>query len=80
MDFDKSVRTAVQQLFKRQDLPLPSHAIITLPDKWQVTWRVEGFAKEEAEHRQKNLARDTGADRAATDCARVLRLAGFFNH
>jgi len=25
-------------------------------------------------------ARQTGADRAATDCARVLRLPGFYNH
>jgi len=52
----------------------------TSPGKWQVSWRVEGFAKDEAEDLQRALARETGADPAATDCARVLRLPGFYNH
>jgi hypothetical protein len=80
LDFDENGTDAVQQLFKRQDLPLPSHVINTSPDKWQVTWRVEGFTKEEAEQLQRALARDTRADPAATDCTRVLRLPGFVNH
>ena len=29
---------------------------------------------------QRALSRQTGADPAATDCSRVLRLPGFFNH
>src|SRR5262249_45980934 len=60
--------------------PTPSHVLNTSPDKWQVTWRVEGFTKDEAENLQRALARATGADPAATDCARVLRLPGFYNH
>src|SRR6266705_5390000 len=80
LDFDDNGTAAVRDLFKRQDLPMPSHVLNTSPDKWQVTWRVEGFTKDEAEHLQKALARQTGADPAATDCARVLRLPGFFNH
>src|SRR5229473_852924 len=80
LDFDDNGTAAIQELFKRQDLPTPSHVLNTSPDKWQVTWRVEGFAKEEAEHLQRALARRTGADPAATDCARVLRLPGFYNH
>jgi len=65
---------------KRQDLPTSSHILNTSPDKWQVSWRVEGFTKDEAENLQRALARETGADPAATDCARVLRLPGFYNH
>jgi hypothetical protein len=80
LDFDANGTESVRQLFQRQDLPVPSHVINTSPDKWQVTWRVQGFVKDEAEHLQRALARETGADPAATDCARVLRLPGFFNH
>jgi hypothetical protein len=80
LDFDDNGTAAVRDLFKRQDLPTPSHVLNTSPDKWQVTWRVEGFIKDEAENLQRALARETGADPAATDCARVLRLPGFNNH
>src|SRR5215472_4780776 len=80
LDFDENGTDAVQQLFKRQDLPVASHVINSSPDKWQVSWRVQGFVKDEAEHLQRSLARETGADPAATDCARVLRLPGFYNH
>ncbi len=80
LDFDDNGDAAVQELFRRQDLPTPSHVLNTSPGKWQVTWRVEGFAKDEAENLQRALARETGADPAATDCARVLRMPGFNNH
>jgi hypothetical protein len=80
LDFDVNGTAAVEELLKREDLPKPNYLINTSPDKWQVTWRVEGFGKEEAEVLQKGLARESGADPAATDCARVLRLPGFYNH
>ena len=80
LDFDDNGTAAVQRLFHRQDLPTPSHVLNTSPDKWQVTWRVDGFTKEEAENLQRAMAREMGADPAATDCARVLRLPGFENH
>jgi hypothetical protein len=48
--------------------------------KYQVVWRVDGFTAEKAESLQRRLARNTGADPAATDSARVLRLPGFVNH
>ena len=80
LDFDDNGTAAVQDLFKRPDLPTPSHVLNTSPDRWQVTWRVEGFAKDQAETLQRALAREAGADPAATDCARVLRLPGFDNH
>ncbi len=80
LDFDHDGNAALQALLKRKDLPTPNHVVNTSPGKWQVSWQVEGFAKEEAEDLQRALARETGADPAATDCARVLRLPGFYNH
>ncbi len=81
LDFDHNGDAAVQNVFfKRPDLPTPNFAVNTSPDRWQVIWQVEGFGKEEAETLQRALARQTGADPAATDCARVLRLPGFFNY
>jgi RepB DNA-primase from phage plasmid len=41
---------------------------------------VAGFGKEQAELLQRGLARQVGADPAATDYSRVLRLPGFYNH
>jgi hypothetical protein len=80
LDFDENGTSAVQALFKREDLPVPSHVVNTSPNKWQVSWRVDGFTKDASEHLQRGLSRETGADLAATDCARVLRLPGFYNH
>ena len=80
LDLDENGPRALHVIFNRQDLPVPSHKVNTSPNKWQVVWRVKGFAKEDAENLQRHLARETGADLAATDCARVLRLPGFYNH
>jgi len=63
LDFDNNGTAAVQDIFKRRDLPTPSYVVNTSPGKWQVSWRVEGFAKDEAEDLQRALARETGADR-----------------
>jgi len=57
-------------LFKRQDLPTPSHVLNTSPDKWQVTWRVEGLPRTKLRICKEHCARDGGGS-AATDCARV---------
>jgi RepB DNA-primase from phage plasmid len=80
LDFDTDGTAAVEALLKRSDLPRPNYLINTSPDKWQVVWKAEGFAKLQAETLQRGLARECGADSAATDCARVLRLPGFVNH
>jgi hypothetical protein len=80
LDFDENGTAALEAMLERADLPRPNYLISTSHDKWQVTWKVEGFGKEEAEALQKRMARDSGADPAATDCARVLRLPCFYNH
>lgn len=80
LDFDLDGTAEVEALLKRGDVPKPNYLINTSPDKWQVAWKVVGFGKDEAEALQRGLARDTGSDPSATDCARVLRLPGFHNH
>ena len=80
LDFDENGTQAVEALLKRGDLPKPNYLVNSSPNKWQVVWKVEGFAKEQAEGLQRGLARECGADPAATDCARVLRLPGYYNH
>ena len=80
LDIDINGDEALRAILKREDLPVPSVIVNTSPNKWQVIWKVEKFDKDQAENLQKALARDTGADPAATDCTRVLRLPGFYNH
>lgn len=80
LDLDDGGTAAVDTMLAREDLPKPNYLINTSSDHWQVIWKVQGFGKEQAEHLQHALVRDIGADPAATDCARVLRLPGFRNH
>lgn len=80
LDIDKNGDEALHAILKRADLPVPNVIVNTSPNKWQVSWKVENFGKDQAENLQRALARDIGADPAATDCARVLRLPGFLNH
>lgn len=80
LDFDHDGTAAVERLLARRDLPPPNYRLSSSPGKWQVSWKVEGFTLDQAERLQRALARETGADPAATDAARVMRLPGFFSH
>lgn len=80
LDFDHQGPQALERLSSREDLPSPHFVVTTSPGKYQVIWKVEGFALDQAERLQQALARETGADIAATDSTRVLRLPGFENH
>src|SRR5579863_5545132 len=80
LDFDDNGTAAVQALLKRDDVPQPNYLVNSSPDKWQVVWKVEGFAQDDAERLMRHLVRETGADPAATDSSRVMRLPGFANH
>jgi hypothetical protein len=64
---------------KSRELPHPSTVIATSPGKMQVLWRVENFAKDEAEAVVRGMAARYGGDQAVWDCARILRLPGFRN-
>jgi hypothetical protein len=60
-------------------VPPPTSILSTSPGKYQVLWRVEGFAFERQEQTLKRLAMAFGGDPACTDCNRVLRIPGFLN-
>jgi hypothetical protein len=80
LDFDENGTASIERLRQRCDLPPANYTVNTSPGKFQVIWRVQGFALPEAERFLQALARQTGADIAVTDAPRLLRLPGFFNH
>ena len=80
LDFDDHGTAAVQKMMAHSAMPQPNHLVQSSPGKWQAIWRVRDFAPQEAEHLMRQMVREFGADPAAVDSARVLRLPGFFNH
>lgn len=60
-------------------VPKPNFVLETSPGKYQAIWKVEGIKPEDAESTQQSIAYEFGADPAATDSTRVLRLPGFAN-
>ena len=80
LDFDTNGAEAVAAMRAREDMPVPNHVLTSSPGKFQVVWRVEGFRKDQAEELMRGMTRALGADVAATDCTRVLRVPGFYNH
>jgi hypothetical protein len=80
LDFDENGTAAILALLNREDLPGPNYLVNTSPDRWHAVWKAEGFQMEEAERLMRHLVRETGADPAATDSSRVLRLPGFVSH
>ena len=80
LDFDDNGTEAVRLMMTRSEMPRPNHLIESSPGKWQVIWRVQGFEMLEAENLMRRMVREFGADPAAVDSARVLRLPGLYNH
>jgi len=80
LDLDKNGPAALKALRSREDLPTPNHILESSPGKYQVVWRVEQFESDQAEALMRAMVRDLGADPAATDSTRVLRLPGLYNH
>jgi hypothetical protein len=80
LDLDKNGPAALKALREREDLPTPNHILESSPGKYQVVWRVEQFEADQAEALMRGMVRDLGADPAATDSTRVLRLPGLYNH
>lgn len=80
LDLDTNGSETLARIQTDTNLPKPSYVLNTSRGKYQVIWRVEGFAPEAAERLQRVMAIAYGADRAATDVTRVLRIPGFNNH
>jgi len=79
LDVDSGGREAVERILNDSRMPNPHHVLETSPGRHQIIWQVEHFDKTQAEEVLRNLAAAHGADPAATDCSRVLRLPGFRN-
>ena len=80
IDVDHDGRGVLAAIHARRDLPTPSYVIHSSPDRVHVFWRATGFTKSAVEHLQKYLARELGADPAATPCSQTTRLVGFLSH
>jgi RepB DNA-primase from phage plasmid len=79
LDLDLYGSHALAAILGDPRLPEPSYVLDTSQGKHQVVWKVHGFTAENAERLQRTLAIAHGADRAATDVTRVLRIPGFYN-
>lgn len=80
LDADKDGSGVLSAIVARRDLPAPSCIVHSSPNRLHVLWRVSGFTKDGVESLQKHLALELGTDKAATSCAQLTRLPGFFNH
>lgn len=79
LDFDYRGSEALKAIHNSDDIPKPNFVIDTSPGKHQVVWTLESATIHEAEDLQQQMAHEFGADIAATDATRVLRLPGFAN-
>jgi hypothetical protein len=80
VEVDHDGRGVLATINARRDLPTPSYVVQSSPNRVHVFWRAAGFTKSAAEQLQKHLARELGADGAATPCSQTTRLPGFLNH
>jgi hypothetical protein len=79
LDLDYGGSEALKAIQNSEEVPKPNFVLDTSPGKHQVVWKVEGATPREAEDLQQRMAHEFGADIAATDASRVLRLPGFKN-
>jgi hypothetical protein len=79
LDLDRNGDEALEAIRNSPAVPAPNFVLDTSPGKHQVVWKVTGFGQEEAESVLHSLSSQFGADPAATDSTRVLRLPGFAN-
>ena len=79
LDLDHGGSAGLEAIKNSDLVPQPNYVLNTSPEKFQVIWKVEGIAPEEAEDLQRAMVREFAGDPAATDSTRVLRLPGFAN-
>jgi RepB DNA-primase from phage plasmid len=79
LDIDRNGPMALEAAENSALVPRPNYVLETSPEKYQVVWKVEGIAQEQAETLQRAMVREFGGDPAATDSTRVLRLPTFVN-
>jgi hypothetical protein len=79
VDLDHDGAKSLASIQQSNLVPRPNYVLSTSPDKFQVIWRVQEVAQEQAEVLLRAIARKFGGDPAATDSTRVLRIPGFAN-
>ena len=79
LDVDHNGPVALEAIENSGLVPKPNYVLETSPEKYQVVWKVEAIAQEQAETLQRAMVREFGGDPAATDSTRVLRLPNFVN-
>jgi RepB DNA-primase from phage plasmid len=79
LDIDRNGPLAIEAMGNSGLVPKPNYVLETSPEKYQVVWKVEGIAQDQAETLQRAMVREFGGDPAATDSTRVLRLPNFVN-
>jgi hypothetical protein len=79
LDLDHDGPKSLAAIEQSDLVPAPSYVLNTSPGKFQVIWKVEEMAPQQAEAMLHALANQFGGDPAATDSTRVLRLPGFLN-
>ena len=86
LDIDRGGDKALERILAdaaRGDVGQPRFAIRTSPGRCQVIWQLEprgALEKPRAEALMRGLVEAYGADKAAVDVSRVLRVPGFRNH
>jgi hypothetical protein len=80
LDLDHQGLQSLEAICDDTRIPNPSYVLNTSQDKYQVVWKIIGHDVGKAEQLQRAMAWEYGADRAATDITRVLRIPGFHNH
>ena len=79
LDLDYRGPEALKAIHNSDEVPEPNFVLDTSPSKHQVVWKIEDAGPQDAEDLQQRMAHKFGADIAATDASRVLRLPGFAN-
>src|ERR1700738_4254069 len=79
LDIDRNGPIALKATENSALVPKPNYVLETSPEKYQVVWKVEGIAQEQAETLQRAMVREFGGDPTATDSTRVLRIPNFVN-
>lgn len=79
LDLDQDGARSLAAIENSPNVPSPSYVITSSPGKYQVIWKVKDMTQGQAEGLQRRMVQEFGADPAATDSSRVLRLPGFIN-
>lgn len=77
LDVDHGGIEAIRNIVREPGMPLPHHILESSPGRYQAIWSVKDFEPEQAERLMRGMVSTFGADPAATDVSRVLRIPGF---